>query len=100
MSKHRIIGVADDSTAINFMSPSDFIDDKFDGIGLYQRRDKKPVVLFRSKSMNPQHWQVVDGMMDFHCPLIDMDASGLDKQPMFMATESSTYGYTTTSSVI
>lgn len=66
MKNEKIIGVADNSTAINFMHPSDFSDDKFDGIGLYQRRDKKPVVLFRSKSKNPQHWQIIDGVMDFH----------------------------------
>ena len=66
LEHEKIIGVADDSTAINFMRPSDFSDDKFEGIGLYQRRDKKPVVLFRSKSMHPQHWQIIDGVMDFH----------------------------------
>lgn len=66
MKNEKIIGVADDSTAINFMRPSDFSDDKFEGIGLYQRRDKKPVVLFRSKSMHPQHWQIIDGVMGFH----------------------------------
>ena len=65
MSKIKIIGVADDSTAINFMRPSDFSNDKYDGIGLYQRRGKKPVVLFRSKSKNPQCWQIIDGMSEF-----------------------------------
>ena len=66
MSKHRIIGVADDSTATGFMHPSDFSNDRYDGIGLYKRRNGKPVVLFRSKSKKPRHWQILDGSMDFH----------------------------------
>ena len=66
MSTFKIIGVADDSAAINFMRPSDFSNDKYDGIGLYQRRDKKPVMMFRSKNKHPQSWQIIDGIMDFH----------------------------------
>ena len=66
MSNFKIIGVADDSTAVKFMRPSDFSNDKFEGIGLYQRQDKKPVVLFRSKNKHPQSWQIIDGIMDFH----------------------------------
>ena len=66
MSNFKIIGVADDSTAINFMKPSDFSNDKYDGIALYKKRNGNPVVLFRSKNKHPQSWQIIDGTMDFH----------------------------------
>jgi len=67
MKKERkIIGVADDAMAVNFMDPTNMGNDRYDGVRLYCRADGKPVILQRSKSRTPQHWQVVDGFADYH----------------------------------
>jgi len=67
MNRIRIIGMADAGNEItNHCSPSDFSDDLYDGVSLYRRKDKKPVVLLASKNADPARWKVLDGVSEFH----------------------------------
>lgn len=67
MKQFKIIGMVDaDSEIINQCSPSDFSDEHYDGISLYQRKDKKPAVLFMSKTSEPARWKVLDGASTFY----------------------------------
>lgn len=67
MNQFRIIGMVDAESEITKQSrPSDFSDDLYDGISLYRRKDKKPVVLFVSKKPEPARWKVLDGASEFY----------------------------------
>ena len=67
MNRIRIIGMVDAENGITkYCSPSDFSDDLYDGVSLYRRKDKKPVVLLASKSADPARWKVLDGVSEFH----------------------------------
>jgi len=64
--RNRIIGVADSSTAINFMRPWDFSDKKYEGVRMYKAPDGKLAVLMQSKRSIPQHWKVVCGICSYY----------------------------------
>ena len=67
MNQFRIIGMADAGNEItNHCRPSDFSDALYDGVSLYRRKDKKPVVLLVSKNADPARWKILDGASEFH----------------------------------
>lgn len=67
MNQFRIIGMVDAESEITKQSsPSDFEDELYDGVSLYRRKDKKPVVLFISKNAEPVRWRVLDGASEFY----------------------------------
>lgn len=67
MNLFKIIGMVDAESKITKQSsPSDFDDDLYDGVSLYRRKDKKPVVLFVSKTAEPARWKVLDGASEFY----------------------------------
>lgn len=67
MNHIRIIGMMNAESEITKQSsPSDFSDDRYDGMSLYRRKDMKPVVLFMSKNAEPARWKVVDGASEFY----------------------------------
>lgn len=67
MNQFKIIGMVDAESKITKQSsPSDFGDDLYDGVSLYRRKDKKPVVLFVSKTAEPARWKVLDGASEFY----------------------------------
>ena len=67
MNQFRIIGMADAENGITkHCSPSDFSDALYDGVSLYRRKDKKPVVLLASKDADPARWKILDGASEFH----------------------------------
>lgn len=67
MNQFRVMGMVDaDYEILKQSSPSDFSDDLYDGVSLYCRKDKKPVVLFVSKNADPTRWKVLDGASEFH----------------------------------
>ena len=65
MNKMKVVGFADDQQAIRTINPTDFSNDLYDGMSVYCRHDGKPVVMLKSKSSNPQRWQIIDGMSEF-----------------------------------
>lgn len=67
MNQFKIIGMVDAESKITKQSsPSDFGDDLYDGVSLYRRKDKKPVVLFVSKTAEPARWKVLDRASEFY----------------------------------
>ena len=67
MNHIRIIGMMDaESEITKHSSPSDFSDDRYDGMSLYRRKDMKPVMLFMSKNAEPARWKVLDGASEFY----------------------------------
>ena len=67
MNQFRVMGMVDADYEMTKQScPSDFSDDLYDGVSLYCRKDKKPVVLFVSKNADPARWKVLDGASEFH----------------------------------
>lgn len=67
MKQFRITGMMDaDSEIIKQSKPSDFSDDLYNCISLYRRKDKKPVMIFVSKSAEPARWKVLDGASEFY----------------------------------
>lgn len=67
MKQFRITGMMDAEGDITKQTkPSDFSDDLYNCISLYHRKDKKPVMLFVSKSAEPARWKVLDGASEFY----------------------------------
>lgn len=67
MNRLRLIGMVDAEKEITrHLSPTDFDDERYEGVFLYRREDDRPVVLFVSKDPDPIHWRIVDGASEFY----------------------------------